>query len=347
MDRQAWWAFEATVVAGLVAAGLSQRRALALLGISRGSWQLRQHPRPRTTDVVPHRRRRSPAWLTAAEVEAITVMLTAAFAAGKSVYQAFYEAWDAATPVASLSSWYRVARAHLEPARPVRRRARRRTSAMPQWDATGPMQVWCWDITKLKGPYIGCCYDLYMVLDVFSRKIVGWRVEDHESGDLAKEMFERAMVDHGDRAPRIVHSDGGSSMTSKALTDLFRTLDIAVSRNRPRVSNDNPYAESWFKTSKYTPTAPAFFTDIEHARAWTASFVAWYNTEHRHSSLAGHTPISVHDGTWIHIHQRRQAVLDQLIAQHPERFTTNRRVQTPYAHAVLNTPKTGDRLTTG
>ncbi|KGN30085.1 transposase [Knoellia sinensis KCTC 19936] len=347
MDRPAWWAFEAALVATLLTAGLSQRRALVLLGISRGSWQLRLRPRPRSLQPVPHRQRRAPAWLSTVEVDAITAKLTTAFASGKSVYQAYFEAWDAADPVASLSSWYRIAHAHLEASRPVRRRARHRTTAMPQWDATGPMQVWSWDITKLKGPYVGTSYDLYVILDVFSRKIVGWRVEALESGDLAKDLFERAITDHGGVIPRIVHSDGGASMTSRTLTELFRDLTVQVSRNRPRVSNDNPYSESWFKTAKYAPTAPRFFTDLDHARAWAATFVAWYNTQHRHSSLEGHTPATVHDGTWVHVHQQRQAVLADLAAAHPERFTQAWRVKTPHAHVVLNTPQPDNRLTTG
>jgi transposase InsO family protein len=346
MDQAAWWAFEAALVAALVAAGLSQRGALALVGLSRGSWQARRRPRPRTADPVPHRQRRSAAWLSPVEVETITAKLGEAFAAGKSVYQAFHEAWDAADPVASLSSWYRVARAHADASRPVRRRARRRATAMPQWDATGPMQVWSWDITKLKGPYVGTCYDLYLVLDVFSRKVIAWRVEDHESGDLATAMFEQAIADHGGILPRIVHSDGGAAMTSQAMRDLLGELGIQASRNRPRVSNDNPYSESWFKTVKYTPTAPTFFADIHHARAWVQQFVTRYNTEHRHSALEGHTPGSVHDGSWPQVHNRRQAVLEDLAAAHPERFTRPRRIRTPYQHVVLNTRQPHDRLTT-
>ncbi|MGL4174660.1 MAG: transposase [Dermatophilaceae bacterium] len=218
---------------------------------------------------------------------------------------------------------------------------------MPQWDATNPMQVWSWDITKLKGPYVGTCYDLYLVLDVFSRKVVGSRVETHESGDLATDMFTEAIADHGGVIPRIVHSDRGTSMTSRAMTDLLADLDIEMSRNRPRVSNDNPYSESWFKTAKYSPTAPPFFTDIDHARAWVEQFVTRYNTEHRHSSLEGHTPTSVHDGTWRHIHTRRQAVTDDLAGAHPERFAQRPQIRTPYQHVVLNTPHPDERLTTG
>jgi putative transposase len=346
-SKQDWWAFEAGVVEGLRAAGHSQRGALELIGLSRGSWQLRTRgSKPGAAEVIPHDQRRSAAWLSQAETAAIVAVLTVAFALGRSVYQAFYEALDAGRPVASLSSWYRVARRELEPARPTRRRAKRRSSAMPQWQASGPMKVWSWDITKLKGPYKWVWYDFYVVIDVFSRKIVGWRIEQSESSDLAQEMFETAIAEHGGVLPRIVHSDGGSSMTSRTLTSFFKSLCIETSRNRPRVSNDNPFSESWFKTSKYSPTAPAYFTDIEHARTWAADFVPWYNTEHRHSGLEGHTPTSVHDGTWIHIHDARQAAMDELAAAHPHRYPQPVRLKTPYAHVTLNTEQPDDRLRT-
>lgn len=343
-DKATWWRYEATVVADLKEAGFSQRGALALIGLSRGSWQLRTSGRVRTAEPVPHDQRRSPAWLSTAEVAVIRNLLTVAFTAHKSVYQAFYEALDAGTPVASLSSWYRVARKYLEPSRPVRRRTTRRTSSMPQWQATGPMQVWSWDITKLKGPYNWVWYDFYVVIDVFSRKIVGWRIEQSESAELAQEMFQTAISDHGGVVPRIVHSDGGSSMTSKSLKAFFRDIGVEQSKNRPQVSNDNPFSESWFKTAKYSPAAPALFRDIEHSREWADTFVSWYNSEHRHSGLEGHTPLSVHDGTWVTTHQARQAAMDRLAAEHPERYLKPIQLKTPYAHVNLNTQRPKDRL---
>ena len=346
-DKTTFWAFEADLVATLRTAGLSQRAALALMGISRGSWHQRTSPRPGRTEAVPHTQRRSALWLSESEIGVIVTMLRVAFEAGKSVYQAFYEALDDGNPVASLSSWYRTARTHLEPARPVRRRARRRSTAMPQWEATGPMQVWSWDVTKLKGPYVGTWFDFYVVLDVFSRKVVGWRVEHAEDDDLAKEMFETAIADHDGVVPRIVHSDGGAIMNSGTMKDLFRDLGVLMSKNRPRVSNDNPYSESWFKTGKYRPGTPAHFDDIDHARTWAGQIVPWYNAEHRHSSLEGHTPTSVHDGTWAQVHHARQGHMDALRAANPERYTKPIRLKTPYAHVTLNTERPNDRLTTG
>lgn len=345
-DKETWWAFEAGLVAQLKDAGRSQRQALELIGLSRGSWHARTAPRARTAEPVPHDQRRSPAWLSEVEIAAIVAFLTTAFGLGKSVYQAFYEALDAADPVASLSSWYRVAARHLDPARPVRRRARRRSSATPQWDATAPMQVWSWDITKLKGPYTHVWYDFYVVLDVFSRKIVGWRIEQAEDAELAQEMFESAIAENGGVVPRIVHSDGGSAMTSKTLQRLFNDLAVTMTRNRPRVSNDNPYSESWFKTAKYHPSAPAFFDSIDHARDWAAQLVPWYNDHHRHSGLEGHTPASVHDGTWVQVHHTRQAAMDALRAANPQRYPRPIHLKPPYANVTLNTENNHERLRT-
>lgn len=345
----AFVAFEAAVVATLIIAGLSQRSALGLLGISRGTWQYRTRPRPPVRQVMPRTARRAASWLSEAEVEAVREKIKAGFAAGWSVYQSFYLALDAGDPVASLSTWHRIAAAHLASLRPVRPRRKRRTVAMPQWDATGPMQVWCWDITKLKTAYRNEWFDLYVVIDAFSRKIVAWRVETTETGELAQEMFQAAIAAHGGQ-PRLVHSDGGAAMTSLTLTGLFRTLGIEASKNRPRVSNDNPHAEALFKTAKYVPGTPDWFTDIEHAGTWAAAFVHWYNHEHRHSALEGHTPASVHDDSWAPVHHARQATMDALATQHPERYTRPPRLKTPYAHVSLNVPqpnKDTDRLKTG
>lgn len=339
MDVTVW------LVTALVAAGLSQRAALALAGMSRSSWYYRAHPRAGVVDPVPHTQRRAASWLSAPERVAIEGKLHAAFTAGRSVYHGFYTALDAGDPVASLSSWYRIARG-MEDQRPVRRRARHRSSAIPSLVASAPLQVWSWDITKLKGPYRGVTYELYVVIDVFSRLITAWRLETHEDDDLAKEMFQGAFARAG-AYPRVVHSDGGSSMKSKTLTGLFSELGVEVSRNRPRVSNDNPYSEAAFKTAKYAPTYPAYFISIEQARAWVEDFVAWYNHEHYHSALEGHTPASIHDGTWTEVHHQRVATMAALHAAHPERFRKPPTIKTPMAHVAINHEISNDRLQAG
>ena len=334
------------LVTGLVAAGLSQRRALELAGMSRSTWHYRTKPRPRVTAAVPHTQRQAGSWLTTTEQDAIVAKLQAAFAGGWSVYHAFYEALDAGDPIASLSSWYRIARNRVASQRPVRRTRKHRATAIPSLVVDGPMQAWSWDITHLKGPYRRVTYQLYAVIDVFSRLIVAWRVEACEDDDLARDMFEAAFVDHGGR-PRIIHSDGGPAMKSNTLAGLFADLGIEISRNRPRVSNDNPFSEALFKTAKYVPTYPSYFTDIAEARAWAATFVAWYNHEHHHAGLEGHTPADLHHGTWLQVHQRRVATMDRLYAEHPDRFRSRPVVKTPLAEVAINHPITDDRLQTG
>lgn len=336
---------EAELIAAMRAAGWSQTRALRLIGLAASSWHYRHRPRPAARCVVPHTARRCESWLTEAETAAITEKLQAGFVAKKSVHQAYYEALDAGEPVASLKSWYRVARAYLDAERPVRRTRKRRCTAMPQWQAFAPMQVWSWDITMLPGPYRGINYCLYAVLDVFSRKIVAWRVEEAEVDDLAAQMFADALSD-GPR-PWLLHSDGGASMTSHVVAATLRGLGVQRSRNRPRVSNDNPFSEAWFKTAKYRAGYPRHFHDLDHARAWAKGLIDWYNNEHRHSSLAGHTPASVHDGSWIQTHHRRQATLDALYQATPRRYRKPPQAQTPLACVVLNQQQPQDRLQTG
>ena len=228
------------LVSALLASGLSQRAALSLVGMARSTWHYHSNPRPRVAEPVPHTQRRALSWLTDHEQTLIVGMVRDGFAQGWSVYHAFYEALDAGDPIASLSTWHRIARAHLAAQRPVRRTRKHRATAMPSLIVEEPMQGWSWDITHLKGPYVRVTYQLYVVIDVFSRMIVAWRLETREDDDLAREMFEAAFTRHGAR-PRIVHSDGGPSMTSNTLTALFGVLGIEVSRNRPRVSNDCEY----------------------------------------------------------------------------------------------------------
>lgn len=336
----------AALVTALIGAGLSQRAALDLAGLPRSTWHYRTRPRVAVADPVPHTARRAAGWLSAQEREQITTMLEAAFAARKSVYQAYYDALDAGDPVASLATWYRIARTITQADRPVRRTRKHRATVMPSLLVDGPDQAWSWDITHLKGPYRGMSYQLYLALDVFSRMVTGWRVETREDDQMAAEMFEQAFQVRG-VLPRIIHSDGGAAMTSRTLADLFADLGIESSRNRPRVSNDNPYSEALFKTAKYTPHYPAHFTDLDHARTWTSHFVEDYNHRHHHAGLEGHTPHDVHHGTWVQVHHQRVATMTAIYQAHPERFSTRPRIRTPMAQVAINHPTTDERLQTG
>lgn len=311
----------------LTAEGLSQRKALALVGVSRSTWQYRIAPRARVTDPLAHTDRAYPNRVSPVEQAVITERITAADDAGNSIYTAWHEALDAGDPIASLSTWHRTARRTR--VRPHPPRVGTRSSAMPQFSADAPNQVWCWDISKLPGRWVGQWFNLYTIIDVFSRCVVGWRVEEHEDDELAAEMFRAAFA--AEQAhPAMVHSDGGPSMMSDVLAELYTALGITRSKNRPRVSNDNPHMESWFKTFKtrsgYRRTG---FAGLDSAREWAAATIEHYNTAHHHSALGGHHPREVHNGTWTVRHHRRQTALTALAQRHPERYRHPPRLPTP------------------
>lgn len=304
----------------MTGSGLSLNKALPLAGVAKSSWHYLHHRRPAKADPVPHDERACATWLTEVEHAQILGHLAREDLANLSVGEAFACILDEGIYIASRSSWYRVAAAQsLSGDR--RRTATHPARTVPEQAAYAVGDLWSWDITKLPTPIRGAFYEFYVVLDVFSRYVVGWRVEEREDDVLAKEMFKAAFTRH-DMRPAVVHSDGGPSMTSATVKELFADLNIETSRNRPRVSNDNPYSEAWFKTAKYEPAYPEVFNTLDEARLWAARFVRWYNAEHRHSGIAWHTPQTVFDGTWIDIQQARQATLDDAWRTNPQRFTT-------------------------
>jgi transposase InsO family protein len=201
-----------------------------------------------------------------------------------------------------------------------RRLARHPAKACPELVATGPRQVYSWDITKLAGPVKGTYFDAYVMIDIFSRYVVGVHVHTHESGVLAKELMEQIFAVHG--VPQVVHADRGTSMTSKTVAALLADLEVTRSHSRPRVSNDNPYSESLFKTLKYGPEFPERFGSLNEAREFMDTFTHWYNHEHRHTGIGLHTPADVHFGLAAGKAADRRAVLAAARAQHPHRFTT-------------------------
>ena len=202
-----------------------------------------------------------------------------------------------------------------------RRVARRPAHVKPELVATGPNQVWSWDITKLAGPYKWSWFQLYVILDVYSRYAVGWLVAPRESARLAEELIADAInehrVGHGQLA---LHADRGSSMTSRTVSQLLADLGVLQSHSRPHQSNDNPYSEANFKTLKYFPTFPKRFANIEAARSFVGEFFEHYNNAHRHSGIGLHTPADVHFGRADAVRARRQQVLDAAYASRPERF---------------------------
>jgi putative transposase len=200
--------------------------------------------------------------------------------------------------------------------------------AAPELLAERPNELWSWDISKLKGPAKWTYYYLYVILDVFSRYVVGWTVQYRENGQLAKALIEQA-TEQQQITPRVLtlHADRGGPMRGKPVAFLLADLGVTKTHSRPYTSSDNPYSESNFKTLKYRPAFPARFDSIEHARDHCRRFFGWYNHQHRHSGIGLMTPVAVHHGTAPELHQLRARVLDAAYQQHPERFV--RRAPTP------------------
>ena len=191
----------------------------------------------------------------------------------------------------------------------------------PELLATAPNQVWSWDITKLRGTVKWTYYYLYVVLDIFSRYVTGWMVATRESAELAKQLLSESCLKQGIALGQlIVHSDRGSSMTSKPVALLLTDLGVTRSLSRPHVSNDNPFSESQFKTLKYCAEFPDCFGALEDARSFSDGFFSWYNRDHRHSGIAMLTPEMVHYGRAEEVIAARRAVLKNAFRSHPERF---------------------------
>ncbi|TFD49886.1 IS3 family transposase [Cryobacterium frigoriphilum] len=238
---------------------------------------------------------------------------------------------DAGTYLCSISTMYRVLNENKQ-VKERRRLARHPARAIPELIATGPGQVMSWDITKLAGPIKGKYFDAYVMIDIYSRYIVGAHVHASESAVLAVEMMKEIFGIHG--VPQVVHADRGTSMTSKTVAALLSDLEVTKSHSRPRVSNDNPFSESWFKTLKFSPVFPERFGSLADARAFIADFVDGYNHTHRHSGIGLNTPADVHYGLAEAKAVERAETLDAARARFPERFSTN------HAPKILNIPDT-------
>jgi putative transposase len=321
----------------------SQRRALAMIDLSRSTWHYRSTPRPKVPDPLPQKNRAYPSRICDADRAVIRDRIIAGWQTGTSVDHAFASSWDQGVLLASRRSWWRIAAAITDQsARPVA--PTRSTSTTPRsapvLKATGPQQIWSWDITDLRSPWRGVAFKAYSIIDIYSRKMVGWRVEERECDDLATDMFETAFAGHG--LPAVVHADSGPAMRSTVLKDLLSGLQIGQTHNRPRVSNDNPFSESEFRTMKYRPNYPGVFDDLDAARAWVSQYVSWYNQHHRHSGIALFTPEAVHSGAWTRQWTQRDHVLQTYYNAHPERFRNRPRTSSPSPVVGINLPAETD-----
>jgi len=229
---------------------------------------------------------------------------------------------DEGTYLGSVSSFYRVL--HEANEQHERGRARRRSSKQPSTHcATAPKQIWCWDVTYLPSPTRGIYYYLYMIMDVWSRKIVGYEVYKSETGELAAELFERTVLAENYRGKGlIIHADNGAPQRSSTLRVKLDELGLRTSYSRPRVSNDNAYSESLFRTTKYRHDFPTDgFKSVDDARVWVLSFVRWYNMEHHHSAIKFVTPNQRHTGEDDQILSARKKVYEAAKQQNPSRWS--------------------------
>jgi putative transposase len=222
--------------------------------------------------------------------------------------------------VCSTRTMYRILKEASE-IRERRDQARHPVYKKPELLATGPNQVWSWDITKLLGPVKGVYFQLYVILDIFSRYVVGWTISMGESGSLARRLIHETCIKQSiQREDLTIHSDNGPSMTSTTVALLCGKLGITKTTSRPHVSNDNPFSESQFKTMKYMPAFPERFGSMEDARLFCVMFFGWYNSYHHHSGINMLTPASVHYGRAEEVLEARQKVLSMAYLNHPERF---------------------------
>jgi len=224
----------------------------------------------------------------------------------------------------SVPTMYRILRENQE-VRERRNQLRHPGYVKPELVATGPNQVWTWDISKLPGPVKWACFCLYVVLDLFSRFVVGWMIAEQESAALAEPLIAESCARQKIQSSQLsLHSDRGGPMTAKPLALLFADLGVTQSLARPHTPDDNPYSEAQFKTVKYHPTFPERFGAVLDARAWGQRFFHWYNYEHHHTGLGLMTPAAVHCGQAPALFLERQRVLHLAYLAHPERFVKGR-----------------------
>ena len=300
------------------------------LGVARATAYRRKAPplpRPRRPRPPPARK------LAPAEVERALAVLHEPRFVDSAPEPIVATLLDEGVYIASARTLYRLLAARGE-VKDRRNQLRHERYAVPRLEAPAPNRVWSWDITKLRGPQAGILFFLYVILDIYSRYVVGWMLAASESGDLARTLFDETCRRHGVAPGSLVfHADRGSSMRSLTLAEKADALGVTLSFSRPRVSNDNAFSESQFKTLKYRPDFPDRFGSIVHANQHVARFVEWYNGEHRHSGIGYLTPADVHFRRAANVIGHRQRVLDAATAAHPERFANG-------ASRVLAVPTT-------
>ncbi len=302
-------------------ARLPLARACHVLGLNRST--VYAHQKRAANDEPPRRSRKQsvqPRALSAQERATVVETLHSEPYCDQPPAEVYQRLLEQDQYLCSVSTMHRILRGLRENGD---RRHQRPTQhhAVPRLLASAPHDVWTWDITKLPLVRRGIYLSLYVVLDLFSRFVVAWMVSLKENSALSKQLMDEATARY-DIAPGqlTLHQDRGSPMIAHGYLDLMRELDVTCSHSRPRVSNDNPFSESQFKTQKYQPDYPGRFSDALHARCWCEAYFAWYNVEHHHSGLAGFTPDQVFTGSYHEVARQKQRVLDERYERNSERF---------------------------
>lgn len=290
----------------------------ASVGISRAAFYRRRPPAPPTRPRTA--RAPSPRALGAGERHAVLDVLHSERFVDQSPAEVHATLLEEQTYLCAPRTMYRLL-ADAGEVRERRDQARHPAYVKPELVATAPNQIWSWDITKLKGPVAYLYFSLYVILDLFSRYVIGWMVAAHESAQLAERLIAATCHKQGIAPHQLtIHADRGAPMRSKLVAELFTDLGIAASHSRPRVSNDNPFSEAQFRTFKYRPEFPARFGSIQDARAICHALFGWYNDAHHHSGLRYLTPAAVHYGRATTILEVRHRTRLAAYAAHPERF---------------------------
>jgi putative transposase len=291
--------------------------------------------------------RNSSRGLTATEKEIVRDVLNSERFCDSSPRQVYATLLDEGVYHCHWRTMYRILNEYGE-VRERRNQLRHPVYKKPELLATGPNQVWSWDITCLRGPVKWSHYYLYVVIDIFSRYIVGWLIAQQESEALARQLTSEScrkqqITRDGVPSGPTLHADRGSPMIAKTMAQLLDDLGVGKSHSRPHTSNDNPFSEAQFKTMKYRPDYPERFGSIEDARVWARSFIDWYNHEHRHTGLALMAPATVHYGLAGQVTGKRQQVLQAAYDQHPERFVKGVPIPPQLPEAVwINPPRNAD-----
>lgn len=310
--------------------------------MSESSYYYRHHPRPGVDNPTPHDKRCGAKRISDTDREKIAELLTAGFDHGLSVRQVYFAHLDSGEPLlASERMFYRMAHTLRDPVSP-RKRSDREKVTVPTVTAAGPGQVFVWDVTWVKGVYINSLYALHIVMDLYSRKIVGWTLQPREDKKIAVELIESTITNEGLGHVEVVHSDNGSVMTSKDMAVMLNRFGVRQSLIRPGVSNDNPHCESVNRTIKHHRLGLEFYNSIAQAEQVLGEVVDAYNTTDYHSGIANFIPGQVFDGSWVETAQKRREVLRSYYEQHPERFYRVPRIKLPARKVSINAQRVAD-----